>query len=777
MIDAKVVRACLLVGTALLATETVPFAYAQSPAVQALPAPAQADTGQLEEVTVTARRREEKLQDVPVAIAAIGNKELTDRQIFAVEDLSSQIPSVNVVPQNGTANMPIISIRGVSGGNLNPEVDSSIALYLDGVYIARSPGASFDMADLERVEVLRGPQGTLFGRNAEGGAISFITKAPTGEFGGHIETTFGDYDLKRVKASLNLPEINNIALKISVLHAERDGFVKNTTPGVTINVPQPFGPQTSTKTLGGDDTTGVMLAARYSGIDRLTVDYKFDFTSQFAEPEPDQVIAFDTGAFGKTFFALQPLVGGQNIVTPQYRSSIAAFTSDDHYLIYGHNLTAEYAVDDNLSIKSITAYRMDQEGGGFNTNEGNLLISPFTTPGTGLVAGEISCLLCSIAKRSQHQWSEELQVIGTEERFDYIGGLFFFDERGFQDDVAYVLQSFKKVGPNALSPGPLTTADFTDGSLNRAQNRSVAAYLHGTFHATDYFDVAVGVRHTEDRRYAGYWTTTPYATPGAEFLPPGPGGTFAKDFSHTDYEVTGTYKIQPDVNVYARVATGYVSGGVLHGHPYDPTTNTTYEGGLKSEWLDRKLRLNVAVFEQDQTDLQVVEFTPEIGTFFTNSGNNHTYGLEIEALYIPIDGLTLSANLGYDHFGLSNGLRIPQPDTTAFLSAEYQTPEFFNGMSLSARIDANYTSRYTVYTNPAADPAVDALLFTPAYWLLNARLSLLNIPTGSTTGKLSVWGKNLSNEHQLDYEGPFGLFIPGQFIHPRTYGVDLAVDF
>ncbi len=770
----SVTRRILLAGAALLAVAGGPNARAQTAAA---PSDTGVSSGQLEEVVVTARRREEKLQDVPTSIIALSNKELVDRQIFEVEDIATTIPSVHVVPQNGTPGIPQISIRGVTGNNIDAEVDSPIALYVDGVYIARSTGATFDLADLERVEVLRGPQGTLFGRNAEAGAISFVSKAPSGEYDGRLEATFGDYNLKRVKAVLDLPAFDNLAFRIAVLHTERDGYIRNTTPGVTIDVPQPFGPQTSTATLGDDNETGVMLSARYTGED-LTVDYKFDYTSQYTEAEAQHVVAFDTGAFGKTIFDLQPLVGGQNVYGPGYRSSLPAFTSDDHYLIYGHNLTLDYTVDDNLSIKSITAFRFQQQGGGFNTNEGDILIAPFSAPGTGLVQGEITCLLCSIAKRSQHQWSEELQLIGTEERFDYIGGLYFFDERAFQNDVAYILKSFKQAGPKTLEPGPLTPADYSSGSLDRVQNRSVAVYLHGTFHATDKLDFAAGVRHTEDRRYADYWTKTVDAIPGEEFLPPGPGGSVAADFSHTDYEVTATYKLTQDANLYARIATGYVSGGVLHGILYQPTTNTTYEGGLKSEWLEKTLRLNLTVFEQDQTNLQVLQFTPNIGEFFINSGNNHTYGVELEAFYVPITGLTLSADFGYDHFGTSNGFRTPQPDTTAYLSAEYQTQPFWNGVSMSFRLDGNYQSRYTQYANPALNPAVDALLFTPAYWLLNARVSVLDIPVGGKlTGRVSIWGKNLTDEHQLDYVAPFGLYIPGQYIPPRTFGADLAVAF
>jgi len=772
----SVIKGILFAGASLALLAAIPGADAQNAPAPAQPQGDQA-SGQLEEITVTARRREEKLQNVPTSIIALSNKELADRQIFQVEDIATTIPSVHIVPQNGTPGIPQISIRGVTGNNIDAEVDSPVALYVDGVYIARSTGATFDLADLERVEVLRGPQGTLFGRNAEAGAISFVSKGPTGEYDGRLETTFGDYNLKRVKAVLDLPAFDNLSLRFAVLHTERDGYIRNTTPGITVDLPAPFGPSVSTPTLGDDDETGFMLSARYT-TDNLTVDYKFDYTTQYLEAEAQHVVAFDTGAFGKTIFDLQPLVGGQNEYGTGYRSAIPALTGDDHYMIYGHNLTVNYSINDNLSIKSITAFRFQQQAGALNTNEGDVLIAPFTGNGTELVAGEQMCLLCSVAKRSQHQWSEELQVIGTQEQFDYIGGLYFFDERAFQNDVAYILKSFKQTGPNTLNPGPLTPADYSSGSLDRVENRSFAAYLHGTYHVTDDFDFAAGVRYTQDRRYAGYWTTVVNAVPGEEFLPPGPGGTFSKDFYHTDFEITGTYKLTPDANLYARVASGYVSGGVLHGRPYEPTTNLTYEAGLKSEWLDRKLRFNLTVFEQEQSNLQVLQFTPLIGEYFINSGNNYIHGVEMEASYVPITGLTLSADFGYDHLGTSNGFRIPQPDTTLYLSAEYQTQPLWNGASVVFRLDGNYQSRYTQYANPAINPVVDAELFTPAYWLLDARVSVVDIPMGGNlTGKVSMWGKNLTDEHQLDYVAPFGLYIPGQYIPPLTFGADITVQF
>ncbi len=733
--------------------------------------PAATSDNELEEVVVTARRVQEKLQDVPLSITAITTKDLEQQQIFSVEDLGGTVPSLNIQPQIGSPAVPQITIRGIANGSLNPEVDTPIGIYVDGVYLGNSVGAQFDLADLQQIEVLRGPQGTLFGRNAEAGAINFITQGPSGVFDAHLETTFGDYALKRVKATFDTPEYNGLSLRLTVLHTEQDGYVKNTTPGITVDLPAPFGRQTSTSTLGGNDTNAVLLAARYVN-DRLTVDYKFDFTDEITQAQPTEILGFDstpTGSFAQSLFTVQPSLGSTGNYSTSYRSSLASLTSNDEFVIMGHALTAAYDLDDNLTLKSISSYRSIDEKGGLNFNDGNLLQDP---PSLGGTPGELLCVLCSVGKRPQHQYSEELQVLGHEDKFDWIGGLFFFDQKAFQDNATYILQGFKPVGRNTYSPGPLTAADYTSGALSEAHNRSIAAYAHATAHVTDQIDISGGVRYSADDRYAAYWAG-PYAIPGEST-------NLSKDFSHTDFEATVTYKLQPDINLYARIATGYVSGGVFNLHPYEPTTNTTYETGIKSEWLDHRAKLNIAVFEQDLTNVQVTSFVAGEGTFLTNAGNTHTYGVELESSIIPFTGLTLTGNLGYDHFPalLSTGTTVAAPAVNAYVAAEYDTPTFAGDMYAAFLVDGTYTSEYTnLEPPPLVNQALQAAVAQPEQFVVNARVSLLDIPMGAVTGKVALWVKNLTDLHNIQYGSNFTFYIPGTFMPPRTYGITLNADF
>jgi iron complex outermembrane receptor protein len=338
--------------------------------------------------------------------------------------------------------------------------------------------------------------------------------------------------------------------------------------------------------------------------------------------------------------------------------------------------------------------------------------------------------------------------------------------------VTYVLQGFTPVGHNTYSPGPLTAANYANGSIDEAHNRSLAAYVHAIAHVTDDVDISGGVRYSSDYRYAAYWTG-PYATPGLD-------RNLSKNFSHTDFEATVTYKIQPDVNLYARVATGYVSGGVFDLHPYEPTTNTTYEAGIKSEWLDRRAKVNLAIFEQDQTNLQLTSFVPGQGTFLVNGGNAHTYGVELETSLIPFDGLTLTGSLGYDHFPalLSTGTTVAAPAVNASVAAEYVTPPVMGDMYLQFRIDGTYTSQFTdLEPPPLVNQALQAAAAQPEQFVVNARATLADIPMGPITGKLALWVRNLGNLHNLQYGSNFGLYVPGTFMPPRTYGVTLSADF
>ena len=745
-------------------------------AVGALPAMAQdaQPAGSLEEVVVTARRVQENLQAVPTAITAFTAQDLKEQQILSFGDIANNVPNLNLQTQFGEPATPFITIRGFSNGTLNPSVDSPVGLYVDDVYIGRAVGAAFDLADLEQLEVLRGPQGTLFGRNATGGALSFHTKKPTGQFDAHLESSFGDYGLKRVKATVDTPEFAGFTARLTVLHAENDGYVKNSEAGHVTVLPDPFGAIRAADSFGENDQTGVALAVSYNAIDRLTLDYKFDFSNQVQSQLATQGLGFaDTDAFQQLLVADQGS-GRVPVGLNRLGTLPLAFNTPGNLTTIGHSLTAQYELSDDIKVKSITAYRTQREDTGGNAIDGGSWIgTPLTAATLGIPVGTPWTLISSIARRAQHQWSEEAQVIGNTGPFDWIAGVYYFNEVGAQDDP--VLSGF--FGSGILTPAALATelkspGAYVLGTIDGADNTSIAAYTHGTYHLGDSIDLSAGLRFTNDQR------TYDHLSPGNVF-------SQQADFYHTDWDASATYKFTSDLSIYAKASTGYLAGGALGGFDFKPETNASYEVGIKSEWFDHKVRANLVGFYEHVRNVQITEFDSIHGTYIINGGGENIQGVELETRAVVAPGLQLTANYGYsrtpDNVNPVTGFGIGAlyPSQNLALGAEYDTPPVFGDTYASFRADANWTSGYAGLSDlpdTAANNALIAATSTPAEWTVNLRASLIDIPMGPTKGRISVWTKNLLNNQNIAFSREI-FYTVGQFEIPRTFGVDLSADF
>ncbi len=748
-------------------------------AVASLPADAQetqsAGNGTaLEEVVVTARRVQENLQSVPTAITAFTAADLKEQQILSFGDIANNVPNLNLQTQFGEPATPFITIRGFSNGTLNPSVDSPVGLYIDDVYIGRAVGAAFDLADLEQLEVLRGPQGTLFGRNATGGALSFHTKKPTGQFDAHLESTFGDYDLKRVKATFDTPEVAGFAARLTVLHTENDGYVRNSQAGRVTVLPDPFGTIRAADSFGENDQTGVALAISYSGIDKLSVDYKFDFTNQVQSQLGTQGLGFASGDGFQQLLVQDQGPGRVPVSLSRLGTLPLGFNTPGNLTVLGHSLTAQYELSDDLRVKSITAFRSMREDTGGNAIDGGTWIgTPLTQATLGIPVGTPWTLISSIARRTQHQWSEEAQLIGNMGAFDWIAGFYYFNEIGYQNDP--VLSGFFGSGiltPAALKKELAGPGAYVLGTIDAADNTSLAGYAHGTYHLTDAIDLSAGLRFTNDQRTYDHLS---------------PGNVFSQDadFYHTDWDASVTYKFTPDINVYAKASTGYLAGGSLGGFNFKPETNQSFEVGLKSEFLDHKLRANLVGFYQHVRNVQVTEFDTTHGTYIINGGGESINGVELETRAIVAPGLQLTANFGYartpSNVNPVSGLEIGAlyPSENLALGAQYDTPPLFGDTYAAFRIDANWTSGYAGLSNlpnNTVNQALIAATSTPAEWQLNLRASLVDIPMGSTKGKVSIWTTNLLDNQSIAFTREI-FYTVGQFEVPRTFGADLSIDF
>lgn len=734
--------------------------------------PAQMAQAAVEEVIVTARKTDENVQEVPTAITALTSNDLRDLQINNFSQVGQTVPNLNIQTQFGSASAPQFFMRGIASGTLRFQADSGIGLYIDGVYLGRPAGTAFDLADIASVEVLRGPQGSVFGRNSTGGAINIITAEPTGEFGGHVEAGFGNYGSKRQKATLNLPEYLGFSTRVTVLHNETDGWAKNNAR-TDFLFTSPFGEQKSAHRFGMEDTSAVSFALDYTGVDKLKLSYRFDYTDKASTQTPvQQIVSYGTG------FPFVNGVGGvSGVPTPSTKRQTSLsedFLSDSKLRILGHSLTAQYEFTDNLSIKNILAYRELNENVGMNDIDGGAI----TTAGVPTMG------LASIQDRSQDQWSDELQLFGSTDTVDWIIGAFFFKETGADNNPVF-LPGTQLAQGTPITPSP-AAANYIAGANAKIENKSKSAFAHGTWHATDELDFSGGLRYSKDDRYENILAAGLIGVvPGFDPI------TNKAAFHHTDYDLSATYKIAPDFNVYGKVSTGYLSGGTLAGTEFKPETIKSYEIGAKSQFLDNTLRVNLSAFRNTRQHLQTLQFNIVNGTFISDGGESTERGFELEVTAAPIEALTLTANYGHVSQEVDGGTRSLAPKNNAYLAAQYEVWKFENASHVDFRIDGIWTDKH--YQTPCVTSSgplptggcsvpTDATakdVVTDANWLIGARLSLVDLPiNGNSKGRISLWGKNLTNSDKIEFAKDVGNnVIVGSFQTPRTYGVDFSVDF
>ena len=772
----------------------------------------QAGRSALEEVIVTARKVEERLQEAPVSVTALSGEALEKAQIVRLDQIGRVAPSLAINEQAGFPGSVLIFMRGI--GAVDPILtnDSPVGLYIDGVYLGRVVGGLKDLTDIERVEVLRGPQGTLFGRNTPGGAISITTRAPSSEF--RVEQTLGlasENELNSV-TTLETGEIGpaGLAARFTFRHHDMNGYRRN------LNTARSHGD-------GSDNTEQAYIALR-ARPGPLTLDLKGDWMYRRGNG-PSYHVTY-ISALAASYFNNSPNLGGDAfragipIQTPdhplsEYRSwTLGNQAPRAELQTYGVSFTGTWDINDAMQLKSISAYRsMRYWTWGDYSGSGNLLGLTSTCPNTLTPAGvPVNTLLgCGVGitptvqrvgfsnsvvngdTQRQGQYSQEFQLTGSAGDFKYVAGLYYFKENVNQVQFGrtHLPLAFLGLAPN-VAPFNTVAWQRNNTLIYKGSSKSEAAYAQLSYSPSSILggklEVTGGLRYTKD------WKTLKQNDSALV-------RDLKDSFDNLGKLVSVKYQWSRDLMTYVRYSTAYKAGGfspraIINGESatsaYKPEIAKAYEVGFKGEFFDRRVRLNGDVFLTDYSNYQVNSQTGVNGRLVTqvfNAGKIRLTGFEAETTFLPAEGWEVNASYGYvkpDIRRFPINLAVPgavpartqtfdvadmlewqdTPKNTASASVQYTLPRFSNGSELALRGDWSYMGSRVFYTGasslrigangqPERIPYTNGLVHptdagrTDPYHEFGAQAVLSDLKVGGANLTVIGYVQNITNEKMI----------------------------
>ncbi len=764
--------------------------------------------GGLQDIIVTARRTSESLQTVPVAVTALSGDFLDKQNVVDVTTIPQFAPNLSLFQQSTSLTAVSLFIRGVGNQQPDAATDQAVGIYLDGVYIARAAGAIFDLVDLERLEVLRGPQGTLFGRNTIGGALQLVSKKPSDDMHFEGKTGFARYNDWFVRGRFDTGQIGNSPFRIAIggMHRQRNGYVDNV--------------YTSNKKDPGGQRSESVTAAVSADLGKLQADYKFDFNYRAGSAPYFQLLA--TTPDIANYFGQSPNFGGDPFlvspgrIDPGRQDGFVDRSGNLRYgsrsRISGHSLTLAYEANEALTLKSITGYRrffqdttLTLDGNGYL--KGPVVdFNPAST--TGVSITDVGLYNGNNAPQKQWQISQEFQALGSSGDFSYVGGAYYFYEKASQNNrqaLTIVAQTaalgffgvptdtVSKILANPqLTPGGLIGLNLNPVLGFGATSESAAVFGQVSWKPSaldEKFELTGGARYTVDRKTL---TRTDLASEPSAVV----------NFDNVSYLGSANYRFTRDIMAYARVSTGYRSGGIdpqnaggiLTG--YRPEKVTAYEVGVKSELFDRTLRINLSAYQTDYSNLQIQQFQSGAGgatSVVSNAGSAQFRGFEAEVTALPITGISIDGSVGYIHANFKEYMfRDPatnllinvgdeahlsqSPKWNARIGGQFSTETGAGTFTL--RSDLSYRSRVYFFALDRVNPFNREVSSRPDY-NLRARASLSEIAVGGGMLDVGIYGDNLTNQKNLDFGIDFGGlgFGAGSYKRPRTYGVDAKISF
>lgn len=799
-------RARLQAGGAVMAAAAAAANFLPAMA-QSAPGPDDLETTAVERndvVVVTATKRETDLQDTAISIAVLDSQAMDDSHVEALLDIANSMPSLRLTTFEARQSALTVGMRGIVPNDANqPAREQGVGVYLDGVYLGRQQGLNASMLDLERIEVLRGPQGTLFGRNTEGGAVNMVPRRPTGQLGVRATAGISNFNGYNGELHVDLPEIAGVSVKVDAAAQYHDATTKN-----------PYNPAiaaTGQKQEGFNylDRQGIRLSALWKPFDGFDALYSYDKGNDENTPFLSQLVNYNplnlpvSSAFPRPAGTISPLP--PNVFVHTERQKVADLGVPQEPSVdktFGHSLHLDWDLSEDLTLRSITAYR-EVETYQYD-NVGGPNRPPVFQPNAPAGNSARNFSRYSLSDLNQLQRSQEFQLVGSlfDDRFDYVVGAYYFNEKAWEE--AATPSSLQWVGSNGdyIVRNPVT-AGITRGfrSLDRgsvAWAESSGIYVH-TVYTPPIFDdtlhITLGGRQTRDEKHGNLYVVSNVPKPYS----------FTLKEDRFDPTATIAWDATSSINVYATYSTGYRAGGAnsrsLSYAPFKSEEVESYEVGLKSTWFDA-VTLNLALFDMDRTNTQL-EFSLVAPDPVTGSNRNtvetvnapgttQIRGLELEAGWEVNDNLRFGLSYAYTDTNVPPAQNpfpaspscpacgtvqpvfiIYTPFNAAAGTVDYTLPLGFG--DLRAHLDANYsegTQSFEAYG-----------LETDDSFIVNARLSLADVEVSGAQLTFSLWSRNLLDEEHIyrrspeNRSGTNAIGDYANFNEPRTFGAEVSFKY
>ena len=571
-----------------------------------------------EKIEVTARKRTESLFESPTAITSIGANLIDKANMGNLEDIGKYVPNLNITRYGvGNAAHASVFIRGIGLQDHIITTDPGVGVYLDGVYLGRQMGSNLSLPNVERVEVLRGPQGTLYGRNTLGGAVNVITKQPGDE--GILTTSAKVGSRGRVAGDIyfNNALTNDLSMSASASYKQRNGV------GTAVNLANPE------KEIGEEQEFSGRIALKYEATSDLAFTFSLDGVDNESGQSPYTIELTDSLDPNDVFNGDFPLLTEDLLPSnPDDLGTTVAGIESTSYSGWGTSFTADWAINNTYTAKFISSYRTSEYEGGLDDDASPLNLSEFPEVG------------------GADQYSFELQLNATFDKMDFVSGLYFFNEDGFTRSEDFVFSPFNT--PNGVLNDGVTPSfgGFGFFEINQETN-SYAAYINGSYDLTDDLTIGGGLRYSEDKKDANaIFPTFPERK------------DISADFNAVTWDVNASYQLSNNMNVYGQVQKGYQTGGFPprpFGGPdqfvsFDETKAVNYEIGLKGQ-VHENVSMMLAMFVTDYTDLALPFSDPTAGggfvTIVENAGQSKAQGIELETTIALTDDFTIRTAVGY----------------------------------------------------------------------------------------------------------------------------------